>query len=91
MECLRTRPGLFARLSVLEWRHRMLLRWLYNRVPAPPNSLALLEPSADSSVEQAIWNSGRGLPGGQPITALSEDPGQLAALLAALPPVKGAP
>ena len=32
----RIRSGLFAGLSLLEWRHRMLLHWLYDTRPAPP-------------------------------------------------------
>ncbi|AUX48211.1 uncharacterized protein SOCE26_097420 [Sorangium cellulosum] len=36
----RIQPGLFLGLSILDWRHRMLLRWLYDQRPAPKDSLA---------------------------------------------------
>jgi hypothetical protein len=81
---LRMRPGLFLGLSVLDWRHRMLLRWLYNNAPAPPDSLALLDAQADF-IEQDIWTSGGGLPGTGRIAALREDMGDLAVQLEALP------
>lgn len=73
-------PGLFVGLSVLEWRHRMLLRWLYDQRPAPKDSLAILTPSTDAN-EPEIWDSGGGLPGTGRIASISEDPAQLAALL----------
>lgn len=82
---LRIQPGLFAGLSVLEWRHRMLLRWLYDQRPAPKDSLALLGTSADRA-EQEIWESGGGLPGTGRIAALREDAGELAAILNAYVP-----
>ncbi|WP_234023035.1 CHAT domain-containing protein [Sorangium cellulosum] len=80
---LRMRPGLFLDLSVLEWRHRMLLRWLYGNAPAPTDSLALLDPQADP-IEQEIWTSGGGLPGTGRIAALREERGDLAAQIEAL-------
>src|SRR5262249_66720 len=58
----RIRPSLFAGLSVLDWRHRLLLRWLYNEGPAPPGSVALLPEAADAR-EPAMWSSGGGLRG----------------------------
>jgi hypothetical protein len=76
----RTQPGLFIGLSILEWRHRMLLRWLYDQRPAPKDSLAILAPSADIS-EPEIWDSGGGLPGTGRIASMIEDPTELAALL----------
>lgn len=81
---LRLRPALFWGLSVLEWRHRMLLRWLYDGRPAPKESLALL----DGAVEQTeieIWDAGGGLPGTGRIAPLREDLGHLATLLTTLP------
>jgi hypothetical protein len=75
-------PGLFVGLSVLEWRHRMLLRWLYDQRPAPKDSLAILAPTVDTS-EPEIWDSGGGLPGTGRIASISEDPAQLAGLLEA--------
>ncbi len=76
----RIQPNLFVGLSVLDWRHRMLLAWLYDRRPAPQGSLALLPPSTDAD-EMGIWESGGGLPGASRIAAVQEDPAQLAAAL----------
>jgi len=73
----RTQPGLFLGLSVLDWRNRLLLRWLYDQRPAPKDSLALLSPSADPS-EPEIWDTGGGLPGTSRIAAIVEDPNELA-------------
>jgi hypothetical protein len=81
---LRLRPGLFAGLSALDWRHRMLLRWLYDQAPAPRGSVALIRPEADPA-EPDIWNRGGGLPGTGKIAAVREDPDALAAQLLALP------
>jgi hypothetical protein len=90
---LRMRPGLFLGLSVLDWRHRMLLRWLYNNAPAPPDSLALLDAldAKTDPIEQDIWTSGGGLPGTGRIAALREDMGDLATQLEALPLEEAAP
>jgi hypothetical protein len=84
MGWLRLHPALFLGLSVLEWRHRMLLRWLYDQRPAPKNSLALLDATVDPA-ELEIWDNGGGLPGRARIAALREEPGALAASLDALP------
>lgn len=73
----RTQPGLFLGLSVLDWRNRLLLRWLYDQRPAPKDSLALLPPSVDPS-EPEIWDTGGGLPGTSRIAAIVEDPNELA-------------
>lgn len=78
----RIQPGLFIGLSVLEWRHRRLLRWLYDLRPAPKDSLAILTPGADPS-EAEIWDSGGGLPGTGRIAPIIEDPAQLAPRLEA--------
>jgi hypothetical protein len=77
MAWLRMRPALFANLSVLQWQHRMLLHWLYDRHPAPGNSVAVLDPATDP-VEQEIWQRGGGLPGQSRIAALSQDTDVLA-------------
>lgn len=77
----RIQPGLFLGLSVLDWRHRMLLCWLYDRRPAPTESLAILTPGGNPE-EAEIWDSGGGLPGTGRIAPIIEDPGQLAELLA---------
>ncbi|WP_437716493.1 CHAT domain-containing protein [Sorangium sp. So ce448] len=83
MGWLRNQPGLFVGLSVLEWRHRMLLRWLYDQRPAPKGSLSLLNTRVDPA-EQEIWESGGGLPGTGRIAALREEPDELSAALAAV-------
>jgi hypothetical protein len=85
----RIQPGLFVGISALDWRHRILLRWLYDQRQAPSDSLALLAPDADPS-EPEIWEGGGGLPGGGRIASVLEDPAQLAAQLAAFSPQEGA-
>jgi hypothetical protein len=85
----RTQSGLFVGLSVLDFRHRMLLRWLYDQRPAPRDSLAILTPASDGG-EAEIWESGGGLPGTGRIAAITEDPAQLAPLLDGLDPGAGA-
>ncbi|MBK9264399.1 MAG: CHAT domain-containing protein [Polyangiaceae bacterium] len=82
----RIHPGLFVGLSVLDWRHRMLLRWLYDQRPAPKDSLAVLEPGTDPT-EPEIWESGGGLPGTGRIAAIIEDPVELAGLIEAFEPI----
>lgn len=81
----RIQPGLFVGLSALDFRHRILLRWLYDQRQAPSDSLALLMPDADPC-EPEIWEAGGGLPGGGRIVSVTEDPAQLAAQLDALAP-----
>jgi hypothetical protein len=73
----RTQPGLFLGLSVLDWRNRLLLRWLYDQRPAPKDSLAILPQNVDPS-EPEIWDTGGGLPGTSRIAAIIEDPNELA-------------
>jgi hypothetical protein len=85
----RIKPCLLVGLSVLDWRHRLLLQWLYDRRPAPQGSLALLPPSAAPD-EAGIWDSGGGLPGTGRIDAIQEDLAQLAPALDAYTP-GGAP
>ncbi|MBK7823626.1 CHAT domain-containing protein [Nannocystis sp.] len=61
MGWLRTRPVLCVGVSALDWRHRMLLRWLFDQRPPPVGSLAVL---ADGQSEDEIWEKrGAGLPG----------------------------
>lgn len=79
----RTQSGLFLGLSVLDWRNRLLLRWLYDQRPAPKDSLAILAPNTDVS-EPEIWDTGGGLPGTSRIAALVEDPNELARELESL-------
>ncbi|WP_437672936.1 CHAT domain-containing protein [Sorangium sp. So ce131] len=69
----RVQPGLFVGLSALDFRHRMLLRWLYDQRQAPNDSLAILTPDADRG-EPEIWETGCGLPGGGRIASVIEDP-----------------
>lgn len=73
----RTKPGLFLGLSVLDWRNRLLLRWLYDQRPAPKDSLVILPPSVDPR-EPEIWDTGGGLPGTSRIAAIVEDANDLA-------------
>ncbi|WP_437525300.1 CHAT domain-containing protein [Sorangium sp. So ce726] len=68
----RVQPGLFVGLSALDFRHRMLMRWLYDQRQAPSDSLAILTPDADPS-EPEIWEGGCGLPGGGRIASVIED------------------
>lgn len=61
MGWLRTRPALCVGISALDWRHRMLLRWLFDQRPPPVGSLAVL---SDTQTEDEIWEKrGAGLPG----------------------------
>ncbi len=70
MGWLRTRPALCVGLSALDWRHRMLLRWLYDQRPLPPDSVALL---AETQDERELWaKRGAGLPGGGSIAVVQE-------------------
>jgi hypothetical protein len=78
----RIQPGLFVGISAFDMRHRMLLRWLYDRRPAPKDSLAILPLEVDPC-EPDIWDSGGGLPGTGRIASIREDPAQLAPLLEA--------
>jgi len=76
----RIQPSLFWGLSSLDMRHRLFLRWLYDRRPAPKDSLAILAPTADPH-ENEIWEGGGGLPGSGRVAAINEDSEQLAPLL----------
>lgn len=78
----RIQPGLYVGLSVLDWRHRMILRWLYDRSPVPQGSLAILDPSTRAA-EVDILDSGGGLGGGSRISAIVEAPVELANLIEA--------
>jgi hypothetical protein len=80
----RSRSGLFVGLSALDWRHRMLLRWLYDQRPAPKDTIAILPPTSDPS-EPEIWDTGGGLPGNGRIAAICEEFAALAAELDATP------
>lgn len=54
---LRAHPMLCAGISLLEWRHRMLLRWLLDQRPPSRVSVALVSPEDD---EKEIWDRGAG-------------------------------
>jgi hypothetical protein len=77
----RTRPGLLAGLMLRKWRHRMLLRWLYDERPPPKDSLAIVSPNADPA-EPGIWDSGGWLDGAGHVAVVTEEFGALAPLLA---------
>lgn len=81
----RIQSGLFIGLSVLDWRSRLLLRWLYDQRPASKDSLVILAPTVDPS-EPEIWDTGGGLPGMSRIAAIIEDPVELAQALEGLSP-----
>jgi hypothetical protein len=76
----RTRPGLLAGLTVRKWRHRMLLRWLYDERPPPKDSLAIVSPGTDPA-EAGIWDSGGWLDGAGHVSVVTEDLGTLAPLV----------
>lgn len=54
---LRAHPILCAGISVLEWRHRMLLRWLLDQRPPSRVSVAVVAPEHN---EKDIWDRGAG-------------------------------
>ncbi len=54
---LRAHPMLCAGVSVLQWRHRMLLRWLLDQRPPSRVSVAVVAPEDD---EKDIWDRGAG-------------------------------
>lgn len=79
MGWLRTRPVLCVGLSAFDWRHRLLLRWLYDQRPPPAGSVAVL---AEGQEEREVWEKrGAGLPGESTI-AVVQMPGD--ALIEAL-------
>ncbi|MCA9720696.1 MAG: CHAT domain-containing protein, partial [Myxococcales bacterium] len=70
MGSLRTRPVLCLGVSAMDWRHRMLLRWLFDQRPPPSGSLAILSATQQ---EQEIWEKrGAGLPGGSRFAVVQE-------------------
>lgn len=77
----RTRPGLFVGLMIRKWRHRMLLRWLYDERPPPKDSLAIVSPSVESA-EAEIWDSGGWLDGTGRVAVVTEELATLTGLLA---------
>ncbi|HEX5746633.1 MAG TPA: CHAT domain-containing protein [Archangium sp.] len=61
---LYNQPVLLLGMSLLSWHHRMLLHRLFGRRPLPFGSVVLLEPEA-AKKERRLWESGKGLPGGE--------------------------
>ena len=57
MGWVRTRPMLCVGVSVFEWRHRMLLRWLLDRRPPSRVSVAVIPPEWG---EKDVWDRGAG-------------------------------
>lgn len=70
MGWIRTRPALCVGLSALDWRHRMLLRWLFDQRPPPPGSVAVL---AEAQAEDDVWEKhGAGIPGAGNFTVVRQ-------------------
>ncbi len=68
MGWLRMHPALCLGISVLEWRHRMLLQWLFDYRAAPEGSVVLLGPEER---EAELWRrQGASLPGRGKIRAV---------------------
>ena len=79
MGWLRMHPVLCIGLSVLEWRHRMLLQWLFDYRAAPEGSVVLLGPD---EVERRLWErQGASLPGRGRLHAVRCDFRRLANLI----------
>ncbi len=47
LSCIRMRPIMCVGISALDWRHRTLLRWLFDRRPLPEHSVAVLTQQAE--------------------------------------------
>jgi hypothetical protein len=83
MGWIRTRPALCFGLSALDWRHRTLLRWLFDQRPPPPGSVAVL---AEAQTEDEIWEKqGAGLPGTSSFSAVRRPTDDLVAALKGIP------
>lgn len=81
---MRAHPLLCAGISVLEWRHRMLLRWLLDQRPPSRVSVAVIDPE---SGEKEIWDRGAGgLFGQGTVRAVALSLPQLAQVLAEVKP-----
>jgi hypothetical protein len=81
---MRSHPLLCAGISVLEWRHRMLLRWLLDQRPPSRVSVAVIDPE---SGEKEIWDRGAGgLFGQGTVRAVALSLPQLAQVLAEVKP-----
>ena len=79
MGWIRTRPALCVGLSALDWRHRMLLRWLFDQRPPPAGSVVVL---AEAQAEDEIWEKhGAGIPSGGNFSVVRQPTGVLVDLL----------
>ncbi len=79
---LRGRRALFVGMRALDWHHRLLLRWLFDR-SLPDESVVLLPPSA-TRAERVAWEErGAGLGGTERAHVVQRSEGELAALLGA--------
>lgn len=65
------RRFLLVGMSLLKWRHRMVLRWLRGGFAVARESVAWLPPDADPT-ELSLWPAGKGLPGEQGVHVVRE-------------------
>lgn len=77
---LRGRRTLFVGLSALDWHHRLLLRWLFDR-SLPDESVVILPPEAERAERLAWEERGAGLGGEGRVYAVQRSEGELARLL----------
>ncbi|MEZ4428266.1 MAG: CHAT domain-containing protein [Nannocystaceae bacterium] len=76
---VRMRPLLCVGVSILEWRHRMLVSWLLDQRPPSRVSVAITPPERD---EADIWDGGAGgLFGRGSVRAITMSATELGALL----------
>ena len=66
-----SRRFLLVGMSLLNWRHRMVLRWLRGGFAVDRQSVAWLAPGTDR-VEPDLWAAGKGLPGEQGVHVIRE-------------------
>ncbi|UQA56951.1 CHAT domain-containing protein [Polyangium aurulentum] len=68
-----SRRFLLVGMSLLNWRHRMVLRWLRSGFAVARESVAWLAPGTDHT-EPALWAAGKGLPGEQGVHVVRQAP-----------------
>lgn len=73
------RPVLFVGLSAVDWHHRLLLRWLFDR-SLPDESVVILPPGERES-ERIAWERGAGLGGQGRVYVVQRPEGEIADLL----------
>ncbi len=73
----RIQPALLIGLSAFDWQSRLLLWWLYDKRPAPKDSVIVLTSKVDPT-EPEVWDSDGGLPGMGRVAAVMADPSELA-------------